>query len=78
MELELPPFPGHFNAPQQKEPVMSQNRKPYSAEFRQQIVELVHAGRKPAELAQEFGCHVSSIHDWILALPSRRQPVRHR
>lgn len=44
---------------------MSQNRKPYSAEFRQQIVELVHAGRKPAELAQEFGCHVSSIHDWI-------------
>lgn len=44
---------------------MNQNRKPYNAEFRQQMVDLVRAGRKPSELAQEFGCHVSSIHDWL-------------
>lgn len=44
---------------------MNKNRKPYPAEFRQQIVDLVQAGRKPNELAQEFGCHVSSIHEWL-------------
>jgi transposase len=44
---------------------MSINRKPYPQAFRDQIVALVQAGRKPHELAQEFGCHVSSIHDWV-------------
>ena len=29
---------------------------PYPAEFRQQIIELVAAGRMPAEIAREFGC----------------------
>ena len=37
----------------------------YTPEFKQQIVELIHAGRKPGELANEFGCHVSSIHFWL-------------
>lgn len=42
------------------------NRKPpYAAVFRQQIVDLVKAGREPKELAKEFGCHVSSIHNWV-------------
>jgi len=39
---------------------MSHNRNlesPYSPQFRQQMVELVAAGRKPSELAKEFGCH---------------------
>ncbi len=39
---------------------MSYNRNaklPYSEQFRQQMVELVGAGRKPGELAKEFGCH---------------------
>jgi len=44
---------------------MPNPKPPYAAEFRQQMVELVQAGRKPAELAKEFGCHVSSIHSWI-------------
>jgi transposase len=40
-------------------------KPPYTAQFRQQIVELVHAGRKPSALSREFGCHVSSIHHWL-------------
>ena len=42
-------------------------RPPYPAAFRQQMVELVRAGRKPADLAREFGCNVSSIHSWMRA-----------
>lgn len=29
------------------------------------MVELVQAGRKPSELAKEFGCHVTSILTWV-------------
>jgi len=36
----------------------------YAPEFRQQMVELVRAGRQPAELAKEFGCSVWSIRKW--------------
>lgn len=36
---------------------MSQRRGAYPPEFRQQMVELVRIGRKPSELAKEFGCH---------------------
>ncbi|MCO5117076.1 MAG: transposase [Burkholderiaceae bacterium] len=34
---------------------MSKVRPPYPAEFRQQMVELVRAGRAPAQLSREFG-----------------------
>jgi transposase-like protein len=47
---------------------MSHNRNPkppYSPQFRQQMVELVAAGRKPSELAKEFGCHETSILSWV-------------
>ena len=40
-------------------------KPPYPAQFRQQIVELVQAGRKPSELAKEFGCHVTTILSWV-------------
>ena len=40
-------------------------KPPYSAAFRQQLVELVQAGRNPDELAREFGCHVTSILSWV-------------
>ncbi len=40
---------------------MREKNKPYSEQFRLQVVELVKAGRKPRELAMEFGCHESSI-----------------
>jgi transposase len=42
-------------------------KPPYPAAFRQQMVELVRAGRRPADLAREFGCNVSSIHSWVRA-----------
>ena len=40
-------------------------KPPYSAQFREQMIELVRAGRKPGELAREFGCHVTSILNWM-------------
>jgi len=42
-------------------------KPPYPAAFRQQMVELVRAGRGVSELAREFGCNASSIHAWIRA-----------
>lgn|SRR5487761_1955744 len=44
---------------------MSTRRGAYSPEFRQQMVELVRVGRKPSELAREFGCHATSIDKWV-------------
>jgi transposase-like protein len=29
------------------------------------MIELVRAGRKPGELAREFGCHATSILNWM-------------
>ena len=40
-------------------------KPPYPAQFREQMIELVRAGRKPGELAHEFGCHVTSILNWV-------------
>ena len=39
----------------------------YPAAFRQQMVELVRAGRGISDLAREFGCNASSIHAWVKA-----------
>lgn len=44
---------------------MKQKRGAYPPEFRQQMVELVRAGRAVRELAQEFGCHETSISAWV-------------
>jgi len=44
---------------------MSKSQLPYPVEFRQQMVELVRAGRNPAELAREFGCNAQSIRNWV-------------
>ena len=40
-------------------------KPPYPAQFREQMIELVRTGRKPGELAREFGCHVTSILNWV-------------
>ena len=37
----------------------------YTAEFRQQMVDLVRAGRKPAQLAREFGLSAWTIGSWV-------------
>ena len=45
---------------------MEQKRvAPYAEAFRQQMVELIAAGRRPMELAREFGCSDGSIHAWV-------------
>ena len=53
-------------------------KPPYSAQFREQMVELVQTGRNPNELAREFGCHVTSILSWMrkarLNLPAGSVP----
>ena len=43
---------------------MPKSHPPYPAEFRQQMVELVRAGRTPAELSREFGCSAQTIVNW--------------
>ena len=44
---------------------MSQRLGAYTPQFRQKMVELLGIGRKPSELAKEFGCHESSISAWV-------------
>lgn len=54
---------------------MPQQYKPaYPAEFRQQMVELVAAGRNPTQLSKEFGCHVTSILTWCRSAGVRYRP----
>jgi transposase len=44
---------------------MPRTRKPYPPEFREQILELVRAGRTPNELAEEFEPSGETIRNWI-------------
>ncbi len=44
---------------------MSKTRPPYSAVFRQQMVDLVHAGRRPEDLAKEFEPTAQTIYNWV-------------
>ena len=44
---------------------MPRARGPYPPEYRQQIIELVRAGRTPEELAQEFEPSAESIRNWV-------------
>ena len=41
------------------------HRTPYPAEFREQLVELVRAGRTPEELAKEFEPSAQTIRNWV-------------
>ncbi len=44
---------------------MPKSRPPYSPEFRQQLVDLVRAGRTPEELSREFEPTAQSIWNWV-------------
>jgi transposase len=44
---------------------MPRNRKPYPPEFRQQMVDLVRAGRTPEELSREYEPTAQSIWNWV-------------
>ena len=44
---------------------MPKSHPPYPAEFRQQMIELVGAGRNPNSLAREFQCSAQAIRNWV-------------
>ena len=44
---------------------MPKTHPPYAAEFRQQMLELVQAGRTPAQLSREFGVTAQTIVNWV-------------
>jgi transposase-like protein len=44
---------------------MAKTRAPYTPEFRRQMLELVHAGRSPEELAREIEPTAQSIRNWV-------------
>ena len=44
---------------------MPNSRPPYAPEFRQQMVDLVRAGRTPEELSREFEPTAQSIWNWV-------------
>lgn len=44
---------------------MPKFRPPYPPEFRQQMIELVRAGRTPEDLAREFEPSAQAIRNWV-------------
>ncbi len=44
---------------------MGKTRRAYPPELRRQMVDLVHAGRSPEQLAQEFEPTAQSIRNWL-------------
>jgi transposase len=44
---------------------MARTRLPYPPEFRRQMVDLVRAGRDPADLAREFEPSSQAIRSWV-------------
>ena len=46
---------------------MPKTHPPYAPEFRRQIIDLVRAGRSPADLAREFEPSEQAIRNWVAA-----------
>src|SRR3954447_23289296 len=44
---------------------MAKTHPPYAPEFRRQMIELVRAGRDPADLAREFEPSPQAIRNWV-------------
>jgi transposase len=44
---------------------MPKSRRPYPAEFREQLVALVRSGRSPESLAAEFEPSAQAIRNWV-------------
>ncbi len=44
---------------------MPRSRPPYAPEFRQQMIDLVRAGRNPESLSREFEPSAQTIHNWM-------------
>src|SRR5262250_2409893 len=45
---------------------MPRTRRPYSAEFRSRLVELVRGGQSPEELARKFEPSANAIRNWVV------------
>ncbi len=60
---------------------MPKTRPPYTPEFRQQMVDLVRAGRDPQDLAREFEPSAQAIRNWVAEADrqdGRREPKPER
>lgn len=44
---------------------MPRTHRPYPPEFRQRMIDLVRAGRKPEQLAKEFELSPQTIWNWV-------------
>ena len=64
--MELPRFRGHIGSEAREEGLtMARTHQAYPPEFRQQMVELVQAGRTPQELAREYEPSAGTIRNWV-------------
>lgn len=45
---------------------MPRTRRPYPAEFRRRLVELVRSGQAPEELARKFEPSANTIRNWVV------------
>src|SRR4029453_2827223 len=64
--LELTRFGGHLSSEERKEVTMPRTRRPYSAEFRRRLRELVRGGQSPEELARKFEPSANAIRNWVV------------
>ena len=55
---------------------MPKTHPPYAPEFRRQMVELVRAGRDPADLAREFEPSRQAIRNWVARPTGRRAAAK--
>ena len=44
---------------------MPKSHRPYPPAFRERIIELVHKGRRPEELARQFDPSAQAIRNWV-------------
>ena len=63
--LKLPGLVDTDDAFARDVPFMAKTHAPYAPEFRRQMVELVRAGRDPADLAREFEPSAQAIRNWV-------------
>ena len=66
-QMGLTRFGGHRQRFCERCSLMAKTHPPYAPEFRRQMVELVRAGRDPAELAREFEPSAQAIRNWVAA-----------
>ncbi len=63
IDSKLIPFPGRCFVTQARvrDTTAEYSKLPYTPQFRQQMVELVMAGRNPSELAKQFNGQATSV-----------------